>query len=320
MRANSPFTISGRGLGVFEGQAFGATPSFGRVYSGFMGDFGSPDPGPMTSMPGVRQSVPSEMFGLGEDALFGDEGLFGDELFGLGQAMIADPMAAKNAPLVEIAKAKIAEYDASRRIVEQMRTDPTKQDQYAGAMAIISKGWYRNDSLDALRTSIANRIPSGAFYQLVVEGTSTRISDTGAKRLEAFRSGNAKLRGYLRQFVVLPTEVTEKQILVSVGMDAASLYAKAEAAAQKARASRQALDAAAARGLADAALSAAEAEGHEGVMASAKLLFDEMDALARELGVARVAPTPMGGEIPWVPIAIGGGVLALGLVVYLALK
>lgn len=41
MRGNSPFTISGGGMGVFEGQGFASAANMGQIASGFMGDFGA---------------------------------------------------------------------------------------------------------------------------------------------------------------------------------------------------------------------------------------------------------------------------------------
>lgn len=238
-----------------------------------------------------------------------------------GPVTTLDPLAARNAPLVAVALAKIEEYKKNRALIASLPTQ-AQRDQ---AMAIVKKKWYsvgsRQFDLDELaeRLAVYAKEPSNQFYRLEIKGTTVTVSDTRVKLLDAFRKGNRQLRKFMAPLIVLPKEVTEREVLMTVGLDAETLYNKAAASADKAMKSRNLADAAAARALAEQAIEAARTEENAELERAAQHIFEQMDELVKALGGA---PSPTGemerkrAEIPWETIALvaGAGILAVGLV------
>jgi hypothetical protein len=243
-------------------------------------------------------------------------------------------LAAKNAPLVESAKHYLAVYKKDRSLIPSL---PSK-DQYDEAMDIveqkyppgflgIGRGKYNLGNLaDRMENSY---IPSGEFYRLDIDNGDLEISDSRVKRLDAFKDGVKDLRNYMKQFIVLPTvteiETQEKVILKQTGLSSDDLITKAAAAADLARKQRTAETVIVARTLADQAREAAKIEKNAENENAANAIYEEMDALAKQLGVKGTDATKSkdqeGDETDYLPYILAGvGGLALVGILALVLR
>lgn len=266
---NSPFMAQVGG--VFEGGCFGMSANRGI---GFFGDFGQ--------MPEVEASAYIKP--------------------PTGSDSASRYLSMVNAPMKVLAPIKIAEYDENIKYIPAIKDSVTRQ----GAYDIVNKAYYATNLLDKLGITkggislaqLAQKVKDvlaggGNFVDYRVDANGNiKISRSNAKKLEAFYNGNRDLRNFMSKLVVLPTvtkdnvviQQSEKVVLQQVGLDAQTLLNNAIAARDKARASKSPVDAAMALATAMQALAAAEAEGHEGYMAEAQSIIDEMGPLAKIAG------------------------------------
>jgi hypothetical protein len=264
--------------------------------------------------------------GSGPGLYYGQQALFGLD----GDLVPSGPMASKNLALVPIARAKLNEYKANSAIVAKFQN----KTQLDGALAIINKKWWPTGFLSAgrfnlpelaikIESALQYKSPAGdpePFYRMNISGTSITIDARYFEYLEAFQTGNRALRNYLKQFVVLPTQVTEREVLRTVGLDSGTLLGQAAAAAAAARSSRTVESVITARTLADSARTAAATEGDAGAenLSAANALYSEMETLAKQVGAPPATSSIQAGpsKFPMIPVMIGGAVV-LGLVTYL---
>ena len=270
----------------------------------------------------VFEGVGGSVFeGMTGNVFEGHRGL--NDLFGMGQTTppagymyVQNPYYEANKTLTAKAKETLAAVAQNKSKIPFL---PLKEQRDA-ANALVATNWYKAGilgfgggmNLDDLAKDVARWANEGVFHQYNFQEGGVYYSDTRVKKLDAFSKGSRELYRYMKQF--LPTQVIEKVVTTTqeVGLSASELYAKAEAAAVKARKTRTAIDAAEARAYALAAIDAARLEYHEGIEASAKVLAEEMDALAKAAGV----PTaPVAGMPGWVPALVGAGALVLVTVI-----
>ncbi len=250
-------------------------------------------------------------------------------LTGLAQAT-GDPLAAINAELVDTAKRKLAEYDLYVKNIPRLDVETRK-----GAEDIIDTKWYPpaflgifprgREDMPHIARSMRNWIKLG---QILYMRPDLSISRSRFRRLEAFRDGLSALNKFLKPYIKFFTPDVQKEIQTITIKDESAMDAlleRAKAMATKARAENDGQAALTARELALAAKAAAEVEGNRtDIITEATNIAAEMDKLVSVLGVARTVQEdeepPEERVSPLTYVLLGGGVIAVGAIVYTLAK
>jgi len=285
MRANALSSISGA-FGVFENdQPFMSAPTMKKMAR--------------TPLSGKKKKRRREAWSM----------------FGFGQA---DPLAAVNAPLVDLAKRKLSEFKQMRDLIPRLPTSG-QRDQ---AMAIVNKKWYPpfnilnpfragKYNLDELAVQMAAHVVEPMQQFVRFSGKGLEVTRSREERLAAFRKGVNELRDFMKPFII-PMGVR----IETVERTSEALIAKAQEAAARARSTKNPQDVAVALALAESARNTADDEGKSEIRQQAINLVSEMETMAKTLGVAAgTTQEEKKAEFPFVPVAIAVAVVA-GITIY----
>lgn len=263
--------------------------------------------------------------GQSDASLFdtGGSDLFGfDDLAQAASAAAMDPLSAANIADKDRAVKLLTQFSALTNTVNQIGNAEVKK----GAVDIVQTKWYKVGTLsflglggkydlNELAKLVNGYVQSGVFvaFRDPIKGDYS-ITRANENRLNSFAEGVQALADYLSKYVIIPP--------TTVDSGPEQLLNLAMGKAQAARLSGAAADASIARALAESARDAGRAANKGSVVSQAETIMSDMDKIIAlgqgPVGKQIAATSPMPEWVLYA--AIGGGVLAVLGVVYLATR